>query len=80
MINIRMTLASLYDILIQASLFSELGISTQELLSVFHTNYATLGKRLSIVKNQGLLISEKHTNKKYYSMDLRKLDEMIPDP
>ena len=74
------TLASLYDILIQASLFSELGISTQELLSVFHTNYATLGKRLSIVKSQGLLISEKHENKKYYSMDLHKLDEIIPDP
>lgn len=67
----------LYDVLIQASLFSEQGISTQELLSFFGTNYATLGKRLDIVRNQNLLITEKHENKKYYSIKLRELDDMI---
>ena len=69
--------ALLYDILIQASLFSEQGISTQELLSIFNTNYATLGKRLGIVRDQGLLITEKHENRKYYSIKLKELDDMI---
>ena len=67
----------LYDLLIQASLFSEQGISTQELLVIFGTNYTTLGKRLAVVKNQNLLITEKHENKKYYSIQLKELDDMI---
>lgn len=70
-------IAQLYDILIQAALFSEQGISTQELLSLFNTNYATLGKRLGIVKNQDLLIAEKHENKKYYSIKLKELNDIL---
>ena len=72
-------IASLYDLLIQASLFSEQGISTQELLSFFHTNYTTLGKRLSVVKSQDLLITEKHENRKYYSLNLKALDKIYAD-
>ena len=72
-------IASLYDILIQASLFSEQGISTQELLSFFSTNYATLGKRLAVVKNQDLLVTEKHENRKYYSLKLKTLDDLYMD-
>ena len=68
---------SLYDVLIQAALFSEQGISTEELLSLFMTNYATLGKRLAIVKDQGLLAMQKHGHRKYYSIDQNKLDELI---
>ena len=70
-------IARLYDLLIQASLFSEQGISTPELLSIFNTNYNTIGKRLAVVKNQDLLITEKHENKKYYSIKLKELDDMI---
>ena len=69
--------AQLYDILIQAALFSEQGISTQELLSVLNTNYATLGKRLRIVKDQELLVAEKHENKKFYSIKLKELDDIL---
>jgi hypothetical protein len=69
--------AQLYDILIQAALFSEQGISTQELLSVLNTNYATLGKRLGIVKDQDLLIAEKSENKKFYSIKLKELDDIL---
>lgn len=69
--------AQLYDILIQAALFSEQGISTQELLSVLGTNYATLGKRLGIVKEQDLLITEKHENKKFYSIKLKELNDIL---
>lgn len=69
--------AQLYDILIQAALFSEQGISTQELLSVLGTNYATLGKRLGIVKDQDLLITEKHENKKFYSIKLKELNDIL---
>ena len=72
-------IASLYDVLIQASLFSEQGISTQELLSFFSTNYVTLGKRLAVVKNQDLLASEKHENRKYYSLKLKTLDDLYMD-
>lgn len=71
--------AQLYDILIQAALFSEQGISTQELLSILGTNYATLGKRLGIVKNQDLLITEKHENKKFYSIKLKELNDILLD-
>ena len=67
-------MAQLYDVLIQASLFSEQGISTQELLTFFHTNYATLGKRLAVISAQDLLIVEKHENKKFYSIKLKELD------
>ena len=70
-------ISRLYDVLIQASLFSEQGISTQELLSFFHTNYATLGKRLAVVNTQELLITEKHENKKFYSLKLKELDAII---
>ena len=71
-------MAQLYDILIQASLFSEQGISTQELLSFFDTNYTTLGKRLNVIRNQELLMTEKHENKKYYSLKLKMLDDILP--
>ena len=67
----------LYDVLIQASLFSEQGISTQELLAFFNTNYATIGKRLAVIKAQDLLIAEKHDNKKYYAIKLKELDDII---
>ena len=70
-------MATLYSILIQASLFSEKGISTQELISIFDTNYTTLGKRLAIVKDQELLSVEKYKNKKYYAMKLQELDDML---
>ena len=72
-------MAQLYDILIQASLFSEQGISTQELLSFFDTNYTTLGKRLNVIRNQDLLMTEKHENKKYYSLKLKMLDDILPE-
>ncbi len=71
------SIAALYDVLIQASLFSEQGISTQELLAFFNTNYATLGKRLAIIKEQNLLITEKHENKKYYSIKLNELENIL---
>ena len=67
---------SLYDVLIQAALFSEQGISTEELLSLFKTNYGTLGKRLAIVRDQGLLITKKHGHRKYYSINQNILDEI----
>lgn len=67
---------NLYHVLIQASLFSEEGISTQELLILLNTNYTTLGKRLAIVKKQGLLETVKQGNKKYYSFKLDVLESM----
>ena len=72
-------MSTLYNVLIQASLFSERGISTQELLALFATNYTTIRKRLSIVENQDLLITEKQGNRKYYTIKLQELDKLIKD-
>lgn len=75
--NQNKDIARLYDVLIQASLFSEQGISSQELLAFFNTNYVTLGKRLAVINAQNLLITEKHEKKKYYSLKLQELDNII---
>ncbi len=67
---------SLSYVLVQASLFSEQGISTQELLSIYKTNYVTLGSRLALIGSKGILINKKNGRKKYYMIDLKKLDHL----
>ena len=55
--------------------FSEQGISTKELLSLCGTSNATINKRLSVVEDNQLLITNKQQNKKYYAVNLQTLDE-----
>ena len=64
----------LYDYLIQASLFSENGISTQELMSYLHISRATLSNRLSLISEQGLLIKNASGNIRYYKLNLDKAE------
>lgn len=66
----------LYQVLVQASLFGELGISTQELEDVLRISYATLRKNLSIFEQAGLLVTKKEGKSKFYSLDTEKLDAM----
>lgn len=66
----------LYQVLIQASLFGELGISTQELKDVLHISYATLKKQLSLFEQAGLLLTQREGKAKFYSLDTEKLDAM----
>lgn len=67
----------LYLILIQASLFSEIGISTSELLDHFTFSRPTLQKKLSFIENNNLLITEKRSKHKFYQLNLDTLVEMI---
>ena len=60
----------LYYILLQASLYSESGISIEELLNITNVTRPTLLKRLKEVKGNGLLIEEKQGKYKYYMLDI----------
>ena len=64
----------LYNFLIQAALFAEQGISTQELTRYMEMSPSTLRKRLDAVRDQGLLVCVKDGTKKYYALDLDELD------
>lgn len=68
-----------YYLLIQASLFSELGISTKALESNLGVGYTTVKKALDIIDGDNLLISKKDGKEKYYSLDLNKVDQIIAD-
>ena len=64
----------LYHVLLQAALFSEVGIPTNELLSLAKVSRPTLNKRLQTIEEKGLLITQTLGNKgKYYQLDLNKL-------
>lgn len=65
----------LYDFLIQASLFSENGISTQELMDLLHISRATLSKRLNLISEQKLLIKKSSGNIRYYKLNLDEADK-----
>ena len=67
---------SMYSILIQAALFSEKGISTEELISGFGKSYYTVRKILGKIR-PALLVAEMKGKSKYYQLDLLTLDEMI---
>lgn len=67
----------LYFLLLQASLFSEIGITTKELLQCLQISRPTLQKRLSeIDKSCNLLITEKRDSNKFYRLNLEVLAEM----
>ena len=66
----------LYGYLIQGTLFGEQGISNKELRSLLDIVYTTLKRRLDIVDQQGLLITNTD-REKYYQIDLDKLDDML---
>lgn len=65
---------SLYYYLIQAMLFSEIGISTKMLLEMTDVTRSTLAKRLKIIEDAGLLITEKRGTEKYYMTDPEKIE------
>lgn len=68
----------LYDYLIQASLFSEMGISTQELMDLMHIGRTTLSKRLDSLSEQGLLVKKPFGTFRFYKLDLEEVDRLIP--
>lgn len=67
----------LYSLLIQASLFSEDGISTQELMDALSCSRTTISKRLIPLSEENLIIKKASGNIRYYSLNLSVVDSMI---
>lgn len=68
--------SSLYYFLLQASLFSEIGISTGELLNYLELSRPTIQKRLSCIAANNLLITEKRDTNKFYQLNLETMADM----
>lgn len=66
-------LIELVYLLVQAGLFSEYGISTQELCSNSSMSYTTLKKRFAEIEKQKLLTSQKIGKERYYKLDVSKI-------
>lgn len=68
--------ANIYFLLIQASLFSENGISTQELMEITKSSRTTITNRLKILSENRLIIKKHSGNVRFYSLNLDIADEM----
>ena len=68
--------ASVYNLLIQASLFSENGISTQELMDMIKSSRTTISGRLKTIADKKLLIKKTVGNIRCYSLNLDVVDEL----
>ena len=66
--------SSLYDLLIQASLFGEKGITGDELCEILQISKPTLSSRLNAISPPKLLSVEIEDHRKYYSLDLSVVD------
>lgn len=64
-------------VLIQASLFSEHGISTKELQDCMENSYSTIKKELDLVNSAGFLLMKKVGKEHCYSLDLAQLDQIL---
>lgn len=60
----------LYQLLIQAALFSETGISTSELCRILTVSDSTLRKKLDVIKKRGLLLTRRYGYSKFYQLDM----------
>lgn len=68
--------ASIYFLLIQASLFSENGISTIEIMDALHLSRTTLANRLNTLSEYNLIIKKTLGNIRCYSLNLDAADEL----
>ena len=76
--NMEPKTKELYFILMQASLFAELGISMEELIEQFSVTRVTMANRLKSIDEEGLLEVRTSGHYKYYSLNLevfRKMEE-----
>lgn len=67
----------IYYLLVQASLFSEHGITIYELIDNAEISRSTVLKRLSEIKKYNILTEQKISTKKYFKLDLDKLKNYI---
>ena len=66
-----------YNMLIQAALFSETGISTGELQDNLGVSYGTVRKRLANVRNHSLLVREMRGRENFYRIDIQQMDKLL---
>lgn len=71
-------LYNLYYYLIQAALFSNIGISRDELKTEMEISLSTLKKRLDLIPIQ-LLIINKQKNTKFYQLNLEEVDKLFEE-
>jgi hypothetical protein len=69
-------MAHLYELLIQAALFSNIGISREELLSQLKLSENILRSRLRMIPDN-LLIENRQKGRKYYLLDLDATDKLF---
>ena len=68
----------LYELLIQAALFSNIGISREELLSQLKLSENTVRSRLRLIPEE-LLIENRQKGRKYYLLDLDAADMLFEE-
>lgn len=66
----------IYSLLIQASLFSENGINTQELMDLCKASRTTVTNRLKLLSEKGLIIKKTNGNMRCYSLNLDMVDKL----
>lgn len=64
------------DLLIQATLFAEVGITIGELASAGDVSVPTASKRLGYFRQHGLLVAERQGHKMFYRLDMEALEVM----
>ena len=69
--------SELLFVLIQASLFSETGISIKDLVGCLGITYQTLTKRLKTVREKNLLVEKIQGKRKYFELDISLLDKKM---
>ena len=67
----------LYYLLLQASLFSEMGISMEELVSFFSVTRVTMANRLKQIDEADMLIVNTSGHYKYYSLNLDRFQRKV---
>ena len=71
-------MSHLYGLLIQAALFSNIGISREELLTQLQLSENTLRSRLRMIPDT-LLIENRQKGRKYYLLDLDAADKLFDE-
>ena len=66
----------LYELLIQAALFSNIGISREELLNELQLSENTVRSRLRMIPDI-LLIENRQKGRKYYLLDIDEADKFF---
>ena len=70
-------IASMLYVLIQSELFSERGISTQELLEFLKISRSTLKKNMERVDDYGLIKKIKRGTKNFFGIQLEELEKIV---